>query len=65
MPQPAKTPIEPSKRAGGWPASSSASQAHSMKWRCCGSVIAASFGPKPKNPASKPSSSDSSPPAFT
>ena len=59
MPQPANTPIAPAKRSGGCPASSSASQATSRNWRCCGSMIAASFGQKPKNSASnisKPSS---------
>ena len=32
---------------------------HSRKWRCCGSMIAASRGEKPKNPASKHSMSSS------
>ena len=40
MPQPANTPIAPSKRSGTWPDVSSASQQHSRKWRCCGSMIA-------------------------
>ena len=52
MPQPAKTPIGPGKVSGGWPALSSASQAVSRNWRCWGSMIAASFGLKPKNSAS-------------
>ena len=39
--------------SGTWPASSSASHAASRKWRCCGSMIAASFGENPKNSASK------------
>src|SRR5436190_20736406 len=52
IPQPAKTPIDPPKAKGSYPACSSASQAHSRKCRCCGSIIDASLGLKPKNSAS-------------
>ena len=59
MPQPANTPIAPSKRSGTWPDVSSASHADSRKCRCCGSMIAASRGPMPKNAASNGSTSSS------
>ena len=65
MPDPAKTPIRPGNDSGAWPASSSASQATSRKWRCWGSMIAASRGLKPKKPASKSSRSSSGAPHFT
>jgi len=51
-PEPAKTLMFPGKRAGSYPASSSASQAHSRNSRCCGSQSSASRGFMPKKPAS-------------
>ena len=57
MPEPPNTPMRPENDSGTWPASSSASQATSRKCRCCGSMIAASRGLKPKKPASKSSMS--------
>src|SRR5271165_1188756 len=51
----AYTPIEPSERAGSQPASSKACQAHCKNSRCCGSIIRAACGGKPKNSASNSS----------
>src|SRR4051812_28881883 len=62
---PPNTPIEPWNRLGTHPALSSASQAHSRKKRCCGSMISASRPEMPKNSASKRSTSSSTAPALT
>src|SRR5947208_12835769 len=62
---PPKTPISPGNVDGAYAASSSASQQLSRKSRCCGSVMSASRGLKPKNFASKPSMSSTTPRALT
>jgi hypothetical protein len=49
------TPIEPSNPAGSQPASSRACHAHCKNNRCCGSIIRAVCGGKPKNSASNSS----------
>jgi hypothetical protein len=56
-PTPPNTPTNPSYRAESYPACSSAAHAVSRKTRCCGSIISASRGVKPKNSASKCSAS--------
>ena len=57
MPQPANTPIAPANRSGTCPTTRAPPSTHSRKWRCCGSMIAASRGPMPKNPGSNMSTS--------
>ena len=52
MPDPPNTPIDPANPSGVCADDSSASQAHSMKCRCCGSITAASRLPMPKNSGS-------------
>ncbi len=57
MNAPANTPTDSPSPAGSCPLSSTAAHADSQSSRCCGSIVSASAGVKPKNPASKRSPS--------
>ncbi|GAA3837702.1 hypothetical protein GCM10022243_00250 [Saccharothrix violaceirubra] len=60
------TPVcPPASVPGTIRASSSASHANSSTSRCCGSIVAASRGDIPKNPASNPETSSRKPPGRT